>query len=314
MSKFLSLTTITEICLDDSPIPESNYALLLQNQSKLSSLSLSRCTINDEVCKQIAVTLKFLEPAEATLLTLNLSSNHITDAGAKHLGEALRTNRHLRYLNLAGNRIGDEGANHIFHALIDFPLTYDETKEKLKRRLAYLRARQAAYLECLMSCDSRSLDDFSMINKKSPKKSTAAKNKVKKLPNETVNTSMHVEAEMIINKPFPLFKDPFESSFIRFVDGDSHCVGNMVLCYLNLCYNDLSYSSLKKLQAVLLYQSVSKNTNQTGLMRVLIEGNQLPSTCSEIGRISELLHKNVVNFIPKFLVNKQRTLAYSKAV
>lgn len=312
ISKFLSLTTITDINLDGSAIPQGNYALLLESQSKLASLSLCRCNINDEVCKQLSSKLHNTEPAEATLSSLNLSSNHITDAGAKHLGEALRNNRQLRYLNLADNRIGDDGANHIFHALTDFPLTYDETMAKRQRHMTYLRSKQALYLKYLTQCDSKSLDDFSMISKKSAKKMTPMKSKSKKdrmKSSETDEDYLSIRAEMLANELIGPFIDPFIPIFTKFVDGYCHCIGNMVLCHLNLCYNRLTYISLKKLQAVLFYQSVNKKPNQTGLMRVLLEGNALPLACSEMERISEMLHRNVVNFSAKYVANKLKARA-----
>lgn len=312
MSKFISITSITDICLDGSPIPEGNYASLLECRSMLTNLSLCRCNINDEVCKQIATKLHFSEPAEATLSTLNLSSNHITDVGAKYFGEALRNNRHLRYLNLADNRIGDEGANHIFHALIDFPLTYDEIMAKRRRYITYLRSRQAIYIKYYTEWDSRSLDDYSMMSKKSVKKpASTVKHKAKKdkKSSATVDDIMHVRAELMADELMGPFLDPFISCYTKYVDGYCHCVGNMVLCNLNLCYNNLSFASLKKLQAVLFYQSANKKPNQTGLMRVLLEGNNLPLVCSEMVRVNEMLHRNVVNFSSKYVSNKQRTRA-----
>ncbi|KAJ8711839.1 hypothetical protein PYW08_008793 [Mythimna loreyi] len=79
---------------------------------------------------------ELLEPAEPTLLVLNLSSNHITDVGAKHLAEALRNNRHLRYLNISDNHVGDDGAKFIFEVLAEFPLNNNEIQDK-KRILMY---------------------------------------------------------------------------------------------------------------------------------------------------------------------------------
>ena len=69
------------------------------------------------------------------LTTLNLHGNSIGAEGAKHLGDALRTNQVRRQLslfsysllsrpskvlttlNLHGNSIGAEGAKHLGHAL-----------------------------------------------------------------------------------------------------------------------------------------------------------------------------------------------------
>lgn len=168
ISKFLSQTSITEICLDDTRIAEGNYALLLQKPSSLINLSLCRCDITDEVCEQIASTLQIEEPAGTKLACLNLSSNHITDIGAKHFGVALRTNRHLRHLNLADNRITDEGADHIFRALKDFPLTYDEIIKKRWRRFEFLKTRHSIYKKFYRN-ESKSMENLNSDTKKTRK-------------------------------------------------------------------------------------------------------------------------------------------------
>lgn len=159
LSKMLPLTTITEICMDESPFPEANYAILLDVDSVLKHLSLARCLINDLVCEQIAARLHYNKLAGKQLLTLNLSSNHISDEGAKFLADALRTNRRLRYLNLANNRITDIGFGHILDTLIEFPLTRNDIVQKNKCYFEYLKKRLALCMEQLQLADLKSITD-----------------------------------------------------------------------------------------------------------------------------------------------------------
>ena len=70
----------------------------------IEQLSLKCCCLGDAFCEVISPAL-----ASSSLLSLDLSSNQITDEGAGHLARALRLNRTLLSLCLAGNRVGDEG-------------------------------------------------------------------------------------------------------------------------------------------------------------------------------------------------------------
>ncbi|XP_028177840.1 leucine-rich repeat-containing protein 71-like isoform X2 [Ostrinia furnacalis] len=300
LSKILPKTAITDVCLDGSPVPEGNYFNLLDhNETRIKYLSLCRCKINDEVCKEIASRLHYLCPAERTLLLLNLSSNHITDEGAKCLGQALRTNRHLRYLNLADNHIGDDGADFIFDSLIEFRLTYDETMKKRKRRLEYLKAKRSFLMKFLAECDAtKESDEYSQFSRKSGTKKkktsvTSLKNKgfkkdISKKDKLISGEDGLLRAELFANELLGPFIDPFSPLNTVLRDGYSHCTGNMVLCYLNLSYNRLAYPSMKKLVALLQYQKLIKRPTQSGLVKVGIEGNCIPVSCVEYQKINDL--------------------------
>jgi Ran GTPase-activating protein (RanGAP) involved in mRNA processing and transport len=56
-------------------------------------------------------------PADATLESLDLRHNQISDEGAMWLGRMIRKNRSLRYLNLSANRIGPKGIAALARAL-----------------------------------------------------------------------------------------------------------------------------------------------------------------------------------------------------
>ncbi|KAL0868375.1 hypothetical protein ABMA27_007890 [Loxostege sticticalis] len=292
LAKTVNMSSITDICLDGSPVSAGNYFILLDHpQTRIKYLSLCRCNINDEVCIRIATRLHHMCPAERTLLLLNLSSNQITDEGAKCLGQALRTNRRLRYLNLADNRIGDDGASFIFNSLIEFRLTYDETMGKRRRRLEYLKAKNLCIMKFMNESIVKSSDELSQYSRKEKakrkSKGSIKKEHVKKDKMMGEPTTM-TKAELIANDILGPFVDPFCPLDTKAKDGFSYCLGNMVLCYLNLSYNRLAYLSIKKLLDVLQYQKYVKRISQTGLVKVVIEGNDIPMSCVEYQKINDL--------------------------
>ena len=71
----------------------------------IEHLSLKCCCLGDAFCEVIGPALS----ANTSLLSLDLSSNQITDEGVCHLARGLRLNRTLLSLGLAGNRVADEG-------------------------------------------------------------------------------------------------------------------------------------------------------------------------------------------------------------
>lgn len=330
LSKMLQWTAITEICLDDSPLPEANYAILLNVEGNvLKHLSLARCLINDVVCEQLSTKLHYNMIAENQLLTLNLSSNHITDEGAKFLANALRTNRRLRYLNLANNCITDIGFSHILDTLTEFHLTPSEMAQKKVCYVEYLKKRVALSMDQLHFTGRHSLSDSmdslrgSKINMKkrndtivSAKSSTniapkysagrirgqteiveIKKNKTQNREMEKVNSAKSVitnskQPETNNPKDFSSLLDclgPFKPSTVVEKDGWTYSKGNLELSYLNVAYNDLTLIGMRQLSTVLTYQSQVRQLGETGLIKIHIEGNLLPSDCPEIRTINNIL-------------------------
>ncbi|XP_045779263.1 uncharacterized protein LOC123876901 [Maniola jurtina] len=292
LGKILETSTITEVCLDDSPVAGANYAMLLET-TKLRYLSLCRCNIGVEACKSIAAKLHYAASAQ-NLLLLNLSSNRITDEGAKHISNALRNNRHLRYLNLADNHITDCGAGQILDILIEFPLTSDEIIIMRRRRLEYWKRRNDIYAKCLAQLCHKKVNDVSQLRKKSPRRkisSTSLKNKssVRK-EKDADDDYIKTKAEMLTTEVVGPFEDPFRSETIKHIDGHVYSIGNMTLSYLNLAYNNLSYLSVRKLQNVIKYQNNYKSSG--GLIKVVIEGNKLPISCPELTNVDEMMARN----------------------
>ncbi|XP_034835922.1 leucine-rich repeat-containing protein 71-like [Maniola hyperantus] len=300
LGKILETSTITEVCLDDSPVIGADYTMLLET-TKLRYLSLCRCNIEDDACKSIAAKLRNSASAQ-NLLLLNLSSNRITDEGAKHISNALRSNRHLRYLNLADNHITDCGVGQILDVLIEFPLTSDEIIIMRRRRLEYLKRRNDMYAKCLGQLCHKSLNGVSQLRKKSPRRKTSVtslKNKSSVRKEKDMPTSSNADddyiktkAEMLTTEILGPFEDPFHSETIKHIEGYVYSIGNMTLSYLNLAYNNLSYLSVRKLQNVIKYQINFKING--GLIKIVIEGNKLPISCPELTTVDEMMARNTV--------------------
>lgn len=311
LSKLLPLTNITEVCLDQSPLPEGNYDVLLCDTSSIRSLSLARCNINDIVCERIAARLKYLEPAENTLVTLNLSTNYITDVGAEHLGAALRTNRHLRYLNVAGNQITDVGANFIFEVLKQFPLTSEEIIAKRKRLADYLNKKQELIHRGL--CEFK-LEDHT--SKKSSKRSAPSRGhsaRKEKVRDSLSDEGMKAKVEIMVADMMGPFEDPFGVETTKVLNGHCFSVGNLVLCYLNLAYNNLTFASIQQLISLLSYQQRTKTARLCGLLNIIVEGNYLPEECKELKDLNILL-KNIQCFGGRSLTDKMSKMKKSTVI
>ncbi|XP_045503876.1 leucine-rich repeat-containing protein 71-like isoform X2 [Colias croceus] len=295
LSKIVKVSTVTQICLDGSPVAEANYAILLDLEN-LRQLSLSRCEIDDNVCEQLALKLGLSRSAEH-LSFLNLSSNRITDTGARSIADSLRTNRYLRYLNLADNRITDDGAYCIFNVLKEFPLTSDEIVAKRQRYFKYLKERQALYFKYLNDTSIEESKKQASKRKKTSLTSVRSKSSSARKEKDTrhfatlmINDEI-IRAEMLAKQVLGPFIDPFQPDCIRCKNEHTFCLGNMVLCYLNMSYNNLSYLSIKTLCEVLTHQKNIRKPPQTGLIKVVIDGNNIPIRCPEFFYISEMLSK-----------------------
>ncbi|KAJ8709273.1 hypothetical protein PYW07_009099 [Mythimna separata] len=287
LNKILLISNITDICLDQCPLKEGNYDILLSDASSLQSLSLSRCNINDVVCERMASRLHHLEPAEPTLLVLNLSSNRITDVGTKYLAEALRNNRHLRYLNLSDNQISDYGAKYILDVLAEFPLNTDEIQDKNSCFKDYLLSKEELYRKYLI--DLAIKIETSRRKSSLKRKLSAKKIKVKQ---EFEDEMMKIKARSMALETIGPFEHPFDSTMVTVKEGRSYCIGNFTLCYLNLRYNNLTYLSVQRLAKVVSHQKMYRNEKMCGLVNVLLEGNNVPKEVNEYILINKDLNKD----------------------
>lgn len=164
--KFLPTSYLTEICLDDSPIPQRDAHTLLEASTSLRWLSLARCSLDDDACSLLAGRLHYPQPAARTLLALTLSSNFISEVGAAALAAALRTNRALLHLDLSDNALSAAGVDHIFRTLVEFPLSKDEVLGRNRRRFEYLKLRNELFL-------SRDKEPSKTMSKISERRSTS---------------------------------------------------------------------------------------------------------------------------------------------
>lgn len=85
------------------------------------------------------------------------------------------------------------------------------------------------------------------------------------------------------------FEHPFNKSLLNIKEGRSYSRGNFVLSYLNLAYNNLMFPSVQKLLEILEYQKLHRYDNLIGLIKVVLDGNNLPVNCTELNNIKVLL-------------------------
>ncbi|XP_013174689.1 PREDICTED: uncharacterized protein LOC106123098 [Papilio xuthus] len=313
--KILPLSNITEVCFDGTYIPDANYDILLDHEL-LRYLSLSRCKIEDEIIHNIAMKLVYPNPASKSLAVLNLSSNRITNDGAKSLAFALRSNRCLIYLNLSANKLTDEGAASIMDSLQEFCLTPEEILASKSRYCSFYLKRNkliAKKVKELKESDS----DKSSAKKKGTRSVPPSVRRRTKTDREVSLHSVHEilasnitgsesnlfdRAATIVQMAFGVFIDPFSSSNTIVKDEALYCLGNNSLLCLNLAYNDLSYIFVRKLLGILLYQKQA-DRKPRGLINVCIEGNNLPVSCEEYRLIEGIIESGVQRNLP---INKKR--------
>lgn len=313
ISKMLPHSNLTDVCLDDCNVPEGNYEILLEQTSKLKYLSLSRCCLGDSVCKNLAAKINFDSPG-SSLLALDLGSNRISDIGAKAIGESLRRNRHLLHLNLAGNEITDAGAASILCHLMEFKLTFAEIVNIRQRKFKFAENKLEVFAKCYEEVLKRDEPEMTP-HRSSPRKPLKGKNlknfigenKEKRVMSQFVQAKLNLEVvEAMTMDIVGKFKDPYDEDSVVMKDECSHSKGNMVLCSLNLAYNNLSLISIQKVYEVLKYQDrLAKPSGATGLARVVLDGNYIPLHCVEYDRIEMLLKKVICDNNPIVTPNRK---------
>ncbi|XP_063383762.1 uncharacterized protein LOC134670021 [Cydia fagiglandana] len=275
--KMMQFSNLTDICLDNTFVPQGTYYILLDQASTLKCLSLSKCKINDIVCKKIAERLGCNGPASKNLRILNLSCNLITDIGAQALGHSLRTNRHIMHLNLCGNSITNVGAEYLLEPLSEFPLSTEEIKERIRRRRDFYSKKTATPKSPTSTYTNLSNENGkSLKDGETPQKNSSFDSK-------TVVNLTGFDEKVVVED----FSDPSNTVF---KNGRSFSIGNLTLCSLNLGYNYLDYTILSKIINVLVYQKDQQRAlKRSGLLRIVIEGNNLPVSCEEYNKIDMCL-------------------------
>ncbi|CAH0677883.1 unnamed protein product [Spodoptera exigua] len=295
ISKLLPISNITEVCLDDSEVKEGNYYVLLEQYSQLKYLSLNRCNINDAICKKIFTNIDFGAPAATTLQLLDLACNEITDEGAKFIGQVLRLNRCLMHLNLSGNRITDEGFRPIIESLMEFPLKPDDIMTMRRRKITHIQSKMSVYLRCLTDLKyGKGPEPLEDLDNSTCERKTLTKRLRKKSKKTTLHQSAEDVADVMTQGIVGDFYDPFASDNLVYKDDVAYCMGNFILCYLNLAYNNLEFPSVQRIRHALAYQDeVTKVRNETGLIRVVLDGNYIPQNCDELDEIDIYLKKAI---------------------
>ncbi|XP_060809681.1 uncharacterized protein LOC132903960 [Amyelois transitella] len=278
INKFLPSSNVTELCLENTFLKEGNYSVLFENHNLIKRVSIARCQITDTMIQDIAAKLAYPMPASKTLIILDLSTNRITDEGAKYLANALRSNRCLSYLNLSDNNLTDIGGELLLDTLMTFPLTDDELKSdqsKSKRKSV------------------KAAPPIKQVAKKV--KGIEREGSLKLVPESKgaeaaeLDSHLYDKARDIAEGRMGKFMDPFNRDNLVVIDGIIYCLGNNALCRLNLSYNNLSYISLKKLANVIVTQRLNRR-KPVGLISVNLNGNNLPLYCTEMTQIDVLLN------------------------
>lgn len=307
ISKFLPYSVITDICLDGSSVPEGNYYVLLENQNNLKNLSLSRCNIDDESLKYLALQLCYPRPAYKTLAILNLSSNYITNIGAVYLAEALRTNRQLYYLNMSDNHLSDEGVISILNVLLEFPLTYEEIIEKRIRFFEYIKNKNDI-IDKLINDIKADADKKSPKRKINTEKQTAGKKiKIPEKEKFGVELKGSYDFEEVTQNILGPFDHPYSKANIKRKNGYEYSLGNNIICYLNFAYNNLTYCILPKIVKVLKYQELI-NRKPKGLYNIIIDGNNMPGYCHEFTKIERQLEAILFSPTKLSLLSRRKTI------
>ncbi|KAJ6652432.1 hypothetical protein lerEdw1_011550 [Lerista edwardsae] len=128
-----SCTSLKTLVLEGNPLPERSFYKLITDESTLAHIALRNNGLDDEAARLIGQALASLKASSKSLVSVNLSYNHITDLGAGYIADGLRLNRSLLSLSLAHNQIGDQGATKLAEVLGPFALTHPEVVER--RRL-----------------------------------------------------------------------------------------------------------------------------------------------------------------------------------
>ncbi|XP_032524921.2 uncharacterized protein LOC116775960 [Danaus plexippus] len=302
INKMMTSSNLTEICFDGAFLKEANYDILLENSTSIRSLSLSRCKIGDDVIKKISAKLTFPSPASLTLNILNISTNRLTDVGAKYIAEALRTNRRLCYLNVSGNRITDDGLGYILDSLVEFPLSCDELISARARHMLYLKQKNVLIERMIDEIKAGEFDKRA-ARRKSTRVPAIRRGKLEKesslksLADAKSLANMDIfyydKAVSVVENTLGEFSDPYSAGNTIERYGTVYCMGCNSLCYLNVAYNNLSYLSVKKILSVLLHQKLV-DRKPRGLINLCIEGNSLPASCRELVQVDDLLEAGLV--------------------
>jgi hypothetical protein len=123
---------VRTLILDNNPVKNEAWHLLMKDESLIQHLSLRYNCITDVGAEMIGLALGTITRQNQKLLSLNLTGNKIADKGAHCIANGLRLNRCLIALSLANNCIGDEGARYFAEVISRFMLSHEEVVARRK--------------------------------------------------------------------------------------------------------------------------------------------------------------------------------------
>ncbi|XP_022913564.2 leucine-rich repeat-containing protein 71-like [Onthophagus taurus] len=277
--KFLLVANpnIIDVSLDGNYIPK-HPQYILGKGTNIRHLSLRFCKLTDKGVFRFKRPLQ--SPYERTILTLNLSSNLITDVGAKHLADELRTNRTLMYLNLSDNLITDVGLIHLMKTLRKFPLNHEEIVLRRQKNLHRLQLKEEIRYDITKSRKSDSnLSSVSLIKSdtSSKRSCSSARMRVATTSSQRRRSSAdsHKSLESLILSKLP--KDPYPFVYeCSTEDKNIYCSGNSRLQCLNLSFNKITDDGLdfvKDTLRELQLQRVFAEDGENRLLKIILYGN-----------------------------------------
>ncbi|CAL8086962.1 unnamed protein product [Calicophoron daubneyi] len=320
LASFLSINnTIRQLTIDaNEKLDDSCLAQLIDDSINLTKLQLRYCCLGPAEAKHIAMRLGITTSANSKLLSLDLSGNQLGDKGTIYLAEALRTNRTLLTLSLSNNNIGDIGAGALATVLSQFFLTHDEI---VQRRLlisemflsenASQKQEQEQKEEKVATKGKKTENsppkkgvedsefDGSRIDLSESDDSSAnpngSKTAPKGKPGRTSRNAKQVADQVPIDGSPDLAQNvhPFLEKPEYVEPYGLRVTGNFVVAFLNLSRNKISCSGLEKLLSTVKFQVELLNSgtkvNGTGLMKLLLRGNQFDETCKEMRSLMDVI-------------------------
>ncbi|TPX37308.1 hypothetical protein SeMB42_g06944, partial [Synchytrium endobioticum] len=131
-------STLRHLAVDDCPsLNESVWALLISEESPITSLSLRGDRIGDVGAKGLGIALR----VNRSLRVLDLWRNRVGPDGLSEIADALKYNQSLMFLGMCDNNVCDIGAIAFAKVLSNAPVTPDELAAR-KKVLAELALRR----------------------------------------------------------------------------------------------------------------------------------------------------------------------------
>ncbi|XP_061886054.1 leucine-rich repeat-containing protein 71 isoform X1 [Entelurus aequoreus] len=298
----MSLRIIT---LEGNPLLHQSHHLLLSEGSLLTHLNLRNNQIRDEGANLLGAALSTSRYANWSLISLNLSFNHIGDAGAAYIAKGLRFNRSLLFLSLSNNQIGDSGATELAMVLGEVVLTHEEIVERRKLLMEKMHCSSAAVDVVQSSVANLSTDQLPSVasatslnankgeSKIAAKKRESSKPDGKRAPAKDQRCPKKAEGQDIEEKTQvneQEHKRPVEMASLLVTEspeqrnGDLILPGNTSLASLNLAGNRITEQSLPQFLSSLQMQDSGK-----GLLRLCLQRNHFSTECESYVKLQELM-------------------------